>query len=247
MGLKKWEESFSFYTRGITQFPDSAYAYHHRAILLATLRYNDEAIADNTKALELVEKDSLRLMLFINRGTNYSQKRAFQKAYEDYYRAYLIDTSNTAVLNNMATVLDELGRREEAIVQLKKIIRIDSTFVGSYVNLGFQYTKLGKYKEAIEFFDKALSIEKDEPLTLNNRGLAKYYLTDYKGALNDINKSISIYPANSYAFKNRALVYIALKQTDKACIDIQAALDKGFTEMYGNEVIDLQKANCPAK
>ncbi len=246
-GLKNWDNSYEEFTKAITKFPDSAYAYHMRAMLFSKLTYNDAAIADNTKALELADEDTFRLILFSNRGIAYMQKREFQKAYEDYSRAYLIDTSNTATLNNIATVLDELGRIDEAIASLKKIILIDSTFLGSYVNLGFQYTKLGKYKEAIEYFDKALTFEKDEPLSLNNRGLAKYYLKDYKGAEDDINKSISIYPENSYAYKNRALVYIALSNKEKACKDIKEALDKGFTEMYGPEVLEMKKANCPSQ
>ncbi len=246
-GLKNWEESYLEYTKGINKYPDSAYGYHLRALLFSTTGYIEEAIADNTKALELVDEDSMRLSLFINRGVAYMQKRDYQKAYEDYSRAFLLDTNHIATINNIATVLDELGRVEEAIGYLKKIILLDSTFIGSYVNLGFQFTKLGRYQEAIEFFGKALTIEKDEPLTLNNRGLARYHLKDYIGALDDINKSLNTYPSNSYAYKNRALVYLAMKEKDKACADIKTAIDKGFTEMYGNEILDLQKANCPGK
>ena len=244
---KKWNESFDEYTKAIEKWPDSADAYHYRAILLFTLTYTDDAIADNTKALQLSTNDSLTLSCFTNRGNCYQQKREFQQAYEDYSRAYLLDSTNIGVINNIATVLDELGRSDEAIINLKKLTRIDPGFIGAYVNLGFQYTRLGKYREAIEYFDKALLIEKDEPLALNNRGLAKYNLNDYAGALADINKSISIFPGNSYAYKNRALVYLALKQKDKACADIQMALDQKFTEVYGDEVLKLKNENCVVK
>ena len=243
--LEKWDESYLEFTKAIDKFPDSAYGYHFRAMLFSKLTSNDAAIADNTKALQLTDEDTFRVVLYMNRGVAYMQKRDFQKAYEDYSRAYLLDTNSTAILNNIATVLDELGRVDEAIASLKKITVIDPTFVGPYVNLGFQFTKLGKYKEAIEYFDKALTLEKDEPLALNNRGLAKYHIKDYQGALEDINKSISIYPGNSYAYKNRALVYIELNEKEKACADIKAALDRGFTEMYGPEVLEMKKVNCP--
>ena len=246
-GLEKWDESYLEFTKAIDKYPDSAFGYHLRAMLFSKLTYNDASIADNTKALDLADEDTFRIVLYMNRGVAYMQKRDFQKAYEDYSRAYLLDTGSTAILNNIATVLDELGRVDEAIASLKKITIIDPAFVGPYVNLGFQYTKLGKYKEAIEYFDKALALEKDEPLALNNRGLAKYHIKDYKGALEDINKSIVIYPGNSYAFKNRALVYIAMNEKEKACADIKDALDRGFTEMYGPEVLDMKKANCPSK
>lgn len=243
--MQKWEEAYLDFSNAISKYPDSSFAYHRRALLFVKLNYVNEAIGDNTKALELVTDDTSRLMLFLNRGNAFGQKRDFQHAYEDYSRAYLLDSNNKEVLNNMATVLDELGRRDEAIAQLKKLASIDPKYLGAYVNLGYQYTKLGKYKEAIEYFDKALLLEKDEPLTLNNRGHARYFLHDHRGALEDINKSIHLYPANSYAYKNRALVFLALNEKDKACADIQQAITYGFTEMYGPEVVELKKLHCP--
>lgn len=244
---EKWKESFQSFSIAIHKHPDSVYAYHRRANLLARLMYTEDAIIDNTRALERAEDDSLRLFLFSNRALNYVMKRDFQNAYEDNYKAWLIDTSNMDVINNMATILDELGRVDEAIAMLKKLVHLDSNYIAAYVNLGFQHSKLGKHKEAIDYLNKALTIQPDEPLTLNNRGSARYHLKDYKGALEDINQSLSFYPTNSYAFRNRALVYIALKEMDKACEDIKKALEQGFTEMYGPEMQTLQKQHCAGK
>ena len=242
--LERWEEAYNAYTYAINKYPDSAYGYQARAIFFYTIQYTDNAIADNTKALEVSTEDSVRLVCFSNRGNCYQQKRDFNHAYEDYSRAYLIDTNNIAVINNLATVLDELGRVDEALDFLRKVIRIDPAFIGSYVNLGFQYTRLGRYKEALDYFNQALKIDANDALTLNNRGLAYYHLKQYTDAMNDINRSLSIYPTNAYAFKNRALVYIALKDNKKACEDMESALKMGFTKMYGEEVVNLQKQHC---
>jgi tetratricopeptide (TPR) repeat protein len=242
--MENWQGAYEDFSTAIGLYPDSIMPYHERGILLLTTMNTDDAIADNTKALQLAKDDSMLVFSYMNRGTCYQQKREFQLAYEDYSRAYLLDTNNVSIMNNIATVLDELGRRDESIGILKKLVRIDSTLIGPYVNLGFQYSKLEKYKEAIEYFNKALELEKDEPLALNNRGYAKYSLKDYKGALEDINKSLESYPDNSYALRNRALVYIALKEKDKACTDINRGLSIGFTRMYGNELLELKKTHC---
>ncbi|HEY6504287.1 MAG TPA: tetratricopeptide repeat protein [Chitinophagaceae bacterium] len=242
--LREVENAFNDYTKAIKLRPASAEPYHRRAILMMAIMYTEEAIMDNTKAINLATNDTMRMICFMNRGNAKQQKRDFQGAFEDYSRAYLYDTSDMTILNNMATVLDELGRVDECLQYLQKVIQRDPTFVGAYVNVGFQYTKLQRYKEAIVYFDKALSLQKDEPLTLNNRGLARYHLKDYTGALEDINKSLALYPDNSYAFKNRALVHLAQKQKEKACADLQKAIDLEFTKMYGSEVEELLKANC---
>jgi len=242
--MDEMQKSYDDYSKAISIQPDSALAYHYRAILLFRMAYSDEAIYDNTKALEFADNDSLRLMCFVNRGNAKQQKRDFQGAFEDFSRAYLLDTSNIGTLNNMATSMDELGRRDEAIRYFKQIIASDSSFIGAYVNLGFQYNKIGKYKEALDYFNKALTIENDESFSLNNRGLTKYYLKDYTGALKDINKSISIYAGNAYAYKNRALVYLAQDKKDMACLDLQKAVEYEFTKVYGEEVNELQKKFC---
>jgi tetratricopeptide (TPR) repeat protein len=242
--MKESEKAFYDFSRAIDLRPDSAEPYHRRAVILYSMMYTDEAIMDNTRALELAKDDTMRLMSFMNRGADKVQKRDFQGAYEDFTRASLIKPDDIGIINNISTVLDELGREKEAIDNLMRAIKIDSTFIGPYVNIGFLYTKLKRYKEAIVYFNKALIIEKDEPLTLNNRGLAKYYLNDLAGALDDINKSLSAYPGNSYAYKNRALVYLAKKENDKACADLKKANEKGFTQEYGEEVNELLKANC---
>lgn len=242
--LEDLEKAFLDYTKAAQLRPDSSEPYHRRAILLYSMRYPDESITDNTRALDLATNDTMRMVSFLNRANAKIQKRDFQGAYEDLTRASFFNPDDLGLLNNLATVLDELGRVDEAISYLERVIKLDSTFIGPYVNLGFQHTKLKKYKKAVEYFNKALLLDKNDPLALNNRGLALYHLNDLKGALADINKSISLYPGNAYAYKNRALVYLAQKKSTLACADLAKANEYGFTEMYGDEVNDLLRSNC---
>jgi tetratricopeptide (TPR) repeat protein len=84
----------------------------------------------------------------------------------------------------------------------------------------------------------------NEPLGYSNRSYSRLKLGDTKGAMKDINKSIELYPSNSYAYRNRALIYIEQEKFDKACEDLQTAIDKGYTLSYGEDVINLQKKHC---
>lgn len=242
--LKEFQLSYNDFSRAIALKPDSAIAYHYRANLMYILNYTDEAIADNTKAIERTSDEKFLLGCFINRGSAKEQKRDFKGAYEDFYRAYSYDTTDISVLNNLGTVLDNLDRQEEAIMYLKKAIALDSSFVGPYVNIGFQYSQLGRYEEALVYFNKALELEKDEPLTLNNRGFTRFKLNDLSGALDDINKSIFQFATNAFAYKNRALVYLALDKIEEACHDLQKARELQFEKQYGSEVNELLKKHC---
>jgi tetratricopeptide (TPR) repeat protein len=71
-----------------------------------------------------------------------------------------------------------------------------------------------------------------------------YKLGRTKEALTDVNKSLKLDEANSYAYKNRALIYLEMKDTGKACEDLNKALELGFTEQYGNEVKELKIKHC---
>lgn len=242
--LKEYQKCYDDFSRAIALEPDSALAYHYRANLMYVLNYTDEAIADNTKAIERTTDEKFLLGCFVNRGSAREQKRDYKGAYEDFYRAYSYDTTDLSVLNNLGTVLDDLGRREEAIMFLKKAIAIDSSFVGPYVNIGFQYTQIGRYEEALVYYTKALELEKDEPLTLNNRGFTRYKMNEFDAALEDINRSILLFNTNAFAYKNRALVYLAMDKKEEACQDLQRAKELQFEKQYGPEVNELIKKNC---
>ncbi len=242
--LKEYQKCYDDFSRAIAIEPDSALAYHYRANLMYVLNYTDEAIADNTKAIERTTDEKFLLGCFVNRGSAREQKRDYKGAYEDFYRAYSYDTTDLSVLNNLGTVLDDLGRREEAILFLKKAIAIDSSFVGPYVNIGFQYSQIGRYEEALVYYTKALELEKDEPLTLNNRGFTRYKMNELEAALEDINRSILLFNTNAFAYKNRALVYLAMDKKEEACQDLQRAKELQFEKQYGPEVNELIKKNC---
>lgn len=242
--IDSMQNGYDDLTKAIDHYPDSVRAYFFRGLIFFRLQYSEASIVDYTSVLELADNDTLIRVTYMNRGNAKQQMRDFQGGFEDYSRAYMFDTTDIAVLNNLATVLDELGRREEATVYLKKITVVAPEFMGGWVNLGFQHSKMGKHKEALQYLNKAVELDPEEPLALNNRGYTRFMLNDYKGALEDINKSIKLYPANAYAYRNRALVYIAQGDNKKACVDIEAGLSLEYTKVYGDELLELKKKHC---
>ena len=242
--LKKFDEALADFDKAISINPKDPVLYVHRAGFYYATQTPDKAIEDNNTALQFVRQDTLKYVIILNRGACYTMMRDFQKAHDDYLAVLKFDSTDQGALTNMRAILDELGRSDESIRYLEKVIRLYPDFVGGYGNLAFQYTQHGNYKKALELNNKVLKLDPEQPLGYNNRGFVKYKLGDLKGAMEDINYSLKIYPANSYAYKNRALVYIAMKQTSKACLDLQQAIDLGFTQMYGDEVQKLIEKYC---
>lgn len=242
--LEKFQEAYDVFTQSINANSLDGFAYNQRGLLLSKVRQNDEAILDFTTALGFETNDTVRLSLYLNRGVAKINTRNFQGAYDDLMESLKIDSLDIGTLNNLASVCDEVGKGDQTLKYLYKIIAIDSTFIGAYGNIGFKYQEMGDYRMAIKFFNKVLEMDVNEPLGFSNRAFNLYKLGEYKAALSDVNKSIKLYPANSYAFRIRALVYLALKEKEKACADLNEAIRLGFTTMFGDEAERLKKEHC---
>lgn len=240
----KIQEAFDAYTVAIKSNPRDPYVYNQRGLLLMKIQETEYSIRDFSTALNFEKVDSIKLTLLLNRGAAKINIRDFQGAYDDFIAALKFDTLNIGTLNNLASVCDEVGKGEQTLSYLFKIVKIDSTFIGAYGNIGFKYQEMGDYKMAIKYFNKVLELQPNEPLGYSNRAYNRYKLGDYKGALSDIDLSIKLYPTNSYAYRNRALIYLAENDKSKACMDISEALRLGFTKMYGEEIEQLKGQHC---
>lgn len=218
--------------------------YLDRAALLMDLHLFEDAKLDYEYALKIAPVDSSKARAKEGLAGYYLYTRDFQKSVSLLEEVLVVFPEDLAALNNIAIALEDIDRREDAIVYLKRVVEIDSTFFPSYVNLGYQLSHVENYEEALFYFDKAEALESKDPYLLSNRGFVYYKLGDYKRALNDLNLSLKFYVSNAYAYKNRALVYLAMGENEKACEDLYLAKGYGFLKIYGDEVKLLIEANC---
>lgn len=244
LAKENFKKAIADFNRAVALAPNVYDYYLSRGVFYYSIQQPDSAIEDYTKALQYITGDSLRHAVLNNRGASKSMKRDFEGAYDDFMEVLKHDSTDLGALTNLGAILDNLGRSDEAIPILEKVIRLYPDFVGGYGNLSFRYMDKGDYKKALQLANKVLELDPNQPLGYNNRGFIKYKMNDLEGALKDINKSLEIYPQNSYAYKNRALVYIQKKEMKKACADFNKAVDYGFTEMYGTEVYLLIQKHC---
>ncbi|MGE0637515.1 MAG: tetratricopeptide repeat protein [Bacteroidia bacterium] len=224
--------------------PEQTEIYNRAGMYYQSAGKVDSAITNYDKGIRLAKSDTLKMMYLTGRGTTKGRFRDFEGALKDFEAVLSFNPNDAAVLNNIAPVYRSLGMTDKAILALKKLIQLDSTFVGPYVNLGFTYSKIDSLDLALHYFNKALKIDPAEATTYNNRGHIYYKMGNYDKAFADINKSISLYPANSYAYRNLALVYLATNNNKEACLTLQYAEEYGFEKQYGPEVKELIAKHC---
>ena len=241
---KQYNDAYQTFSQLIKWHPQKIDGYNQRGILLYSIQHTEDALKDFDQALGFATGDTDKITLYMNRGAAKNSIRDFKGAYDDFHAAYLIDSSNVGILNNLAMVCQDVGKGDQTLGYLFRILKLNSTEISVYGNIGFAYQNMGDFKKAAEYFDKALKIQPNDPYSYSNRGYNWYKLGDYDKAMEDIEQSLTLYPENSYAIKTKALILIAQNKIEKACYFLDKALDYGFTKMYGDEVETLKAQYC---
>ena len=81
----------------------------------------------------------------------------------------------------MSNILQELGRKEDAVVSLNRTLYLDPKFILAYVALGNISRKSGKIKESVKHFENALSLlnlKRPEDILPESEGINAQRLTE---------------------------------------------------------------------
>lgn len=193
-------------------------------------------------AAEAVNSDSISV--YINRGHTYFLMKKFDLAIADFTKAIKINPSYILSYHNRSECYNYIGNIEGAMVDLEKIIELDSTDKISKINLAFCYISTKQYEKAALAYEKLYQSDKRNPYILNNYGYVKHILGDTKKGLDFIFESLRILPSNAYPYKYLAEIYKQQNEIEKACEAVVTGLKLGFTNSYGNDLLDFQKSNC---
>ncbi|MFA6261455.1 MAG: tetratricopeptide repeat protein [Bacteroidia bacterium] len=228
----------------IEKFPTSAKAYMIRGRFYYELREMENSYKDLTKALELCRDDSMRYRVYLSRSATCHDNSSHDHCIADCKEALKLRPNSIEVLNNLSASYFREGNSKASIEILLQMKSIDSTFTGTYVNLGYQFQQMENYIEAERYLLEGLKIEPKDAFMLNNLGYTQFKLGKVDEAIKSINKSIAVNPSNSYCYRNLALIYAGQKNNLKACENINKALGLKFTEMYGEEMKVMKQQMC---
>ncbi|MCQ2605336.1 MAG: tetratricopeptide repeat protein [Bacteroidales bacterium] len=222
-------------------------ALSEKAAMYMSADIYSSAIKCYKKILSLIPATDTTTRLYLtNLGALYVYTNQNNKAFDLLWDYCQKDSSasNEYMLTNLSASAIYIGKYAEAEWALSKILTDNPANVKALVNMGLCKEGQKDYDAAIAYYDKAMLYVPDDAYAWNNRGYAYYMQGNYKNALDNIEKSITLDPSNSYAYRNKALVFIAMGKKKDACKNLEQAIEAGFTEMYGNEVLQLIEQNC---
>ena len=133
----------------------SLHELHRQAIILFEGGFYSEAVERTEGLLDQNPSDAEGLALLARIYANWGK---LEKALEYCEKATSAEKFHAGYHYLMATVLQELGRTEDAVVSLRRTLYLDTKFILAYVALGNISRKCGKHKESVKHFENALSL-----------------------------------------------------------------------------------------
>jgi len=152
---------------------------------------------------------------YCNLGHELASVGQFKAAEENLYKAVKKHWHYATAHYNLATVLEKLGKRDEAIYHYKEAIKLHPT-APKYYNLGVALAKKGLIAEAMIQYNKAL--KNDPEIYQAHFNLAILYKNSnlLKQALHHLNETLRIKPHFLFALKESGLVLQKLGKIDEA-------------------------------
>jgi len=127
--------------------------------------------------------------------------------------------------NDLALVLQRLGRHEEAIKYFKFALEAEPKNVGILSNLGLSLTEIGKAKEAIPYFQAALAIDAKNVNALEDLGVANVQLSEFDAAIIQFQKALESASNDPQLHYDLGLVYKFKDRNDDAIVELHHAAE----------------------
>jgi len=112
--------------------------------------------------------------------------------------------------------LGDIGRIEEAIKCLDKVIEINNDDAYAWYLKGKMLKKLGEYKEALKCLYTAVGLNKDWINAYKDIGYLELIFGNYEDALNYLDKYLEKYPEDFEAKYYKAQIYENMNKLEEA-------------------------------
>lgn len=226
--------------------PNYYETYHYRAMIYNINGHPEKSLNDINIAINGKMNDTNLILL---RAGYYLNCNKFDSAIIDCNFLIKLNPKNADALYYRSTAFEKLGNLEKAVTDLNNAIDINPNDPDILNYRGSIFITQEKYKLAIQDCIKSIQLigvnnSITKAYSYNNLSFCQYKNNDFDEALKNVNISIQLLPSNSFAFKNRALIYLAMNKNSQACNDLDESLRLGFTEIYGNEVLNLKSKYC---
>ena len=126
----------------------------------------------------------VELRLFMAEGEILRNANQLQEAYDFYTLALQQMQNNSQLLYSRALTAEKLGRIDEAVADLGRIVKNEPNNAEALNALGYTLVDMtGRVAEGKQYIEKALKLKPNDPAILDSMGWAYYRLGEHENAL----------------------------------------------------------------
>jgi len=184
--VKVWKNTETLWTNAIEKFPNISYGYTSRGVHYLDNNMTNKALKDLEKAVSIIKSSNVSDVEW--KRAHLARSRAYRK----------------------------VGKTNEALAALNKLINRFPNYSKAYVNRGNIYTDLKQSQKAIIDYTKALQENPNDLNALVGRGAVYGIIGKRKEGLDDLNKATSINPNHHDAIRAKIIVYYHSGQLELA-------------------------------
>ncbi len=203
------EKAIASFTKVIAQEPKNADAWYQRAECYARLKQFQRAIADCSKAIELMKSaDPLPYKL---RAFSYMKTEQYVPGIADYTRVLGLRPNDKEAMENRRIACRLIGKPEPPVIPKK------GTYEPTELVMIAQHdANHGHYKAALKKFSDALIYDDKRADTYFRRGEVYFVMEKFPEAIKDLDMAVRLNPKEVNYYYSLGKTYTSMNQYDKA-------------------------------
>jgi len=219
--LNRNSEALSYIERALSFSPGNNQLREVKAFVLFSLGKYTESLEIYNKIL--LKSESSKILSSKASVLNVLGDR--KAAYQLLSKAIDLDPKNDNAWYNLAVMLFEDKKYEEALKNYDAALQINPYNHASWNNKGVILRILGRYDEAIKHYDEAIKIDPTKARTYHNKGLALSFFGNYKESIEYFDKAIQLDSNYADAYANKAVSLDRLGKFEDALGNTTKALE----------------------
>jgi tetratricopeptide (TPR) repeat protein len=242
--LNKYDASIKDCYEALNREPDKPEVYFLRGRLCQVTKSYGGAILFFGKTLKFTKNEKLLYGAYLNRGLSFFEMGKYNDANNDLLQAYNIQQDDINLLFPLALSNYKLGKTNEALTLIDKIISSKPDYGKAYELKGTIARENGNYEEAVKAIEQYNKVNPYDAKAFNS--LAETYLNmkALDKAISNVNAAIKLDPTNPESFKIKGMIYLEQNQTDEGCNNLFKALQLGYLENYSYDILNLYLKKC---
>ncbi len=142
-----------------------------------------------------------------------------------YSEAVALNPDDSRALNNLGTILSELGRDDEAFERFSAALRVNPNDATSNHNVGQALLNRGEFRKAIRYFRRTMALDPGGFEDYYSLALCYGETGEYKRAIRMFKYALELKPDSPEALSSLGVIYLRVGETENAEKLLKAATD----------------------